>query len=79
MTDTDLKQTLQDLATVRSEGEPIVSLYLDTHFPDEQARERARVFVRDCVKNAIDRHAQHPQREALQRTLQRVTSVYAGI
>ena len=68
MTDRDLKDILHELANVRSEGEPIVTLYLDAHFADEQARERARVYVRDCAKRELDRHARHPQREALERT-----------
>lgn len=72
MTDLDLKRELQSLASVRSDGEPIVSLYLCTDFQDEQARERARVFVREATKNALARHSQHPQLESLRRTAGRV-------
>lgn len=74
MTDTELKRILQELAGIWSEGEPVVTLYLDTRFADEQSRERTRVFIRESAKAALDRHERHPQKEALRRTLDRVTA-----
>jgi len=71
MTDHDLRRELADLCELRSDTEPIVSLYLDTSWTDEKQRERARVFVQEASKQAVDRHAAHPQLEALRRTLAR--------
>ena len=72
MTDLELKRVLSDLSNLRSDSEPIVTLYLDTRWTDEKQRERSRVFVQEASKQALDRHAAHPQREALRRTLERV-------
>jgi peptide subunit release factor 1 (eRF1) len=72
MTDHELRRALADLSGLRSDEEPIVSLYLDTHWSDEKQRERARVFVQDAAKRAVERHQAHPQLEAMRRTLARV-------
>ncbi len=72
MTDPELRRALADLSGLRSDQEPCVSLYLHTHWNDEKQRERARVFVQDAVKRAVDRHRAHPQLEAMRRTLGRV-------
>jgi len=72
MTDHELRRALADLSGLRSDEEPIVSLYLDTYWNDEKQRERARVFVQDAVKRAIDRHRAHPQVDAMRRALGRV-------
>jgi hypothetical protein len=72
MNDLELRNLLQELAVLRADGEPVVTLYLDTRWTDEQQRERARVFVREEAKRELDAHAAHPQREALARTLARV-------
>jgi peptide subunit release factor 1 (eRF1) len=72
MTDHDLRRALAELCELRSDAEPIVSLYLDTSWTDEKQRERARVFVQESSKQAVDRHAAHPQLDALRRTLGRV-------
>jgi peptide subunit release factor 1 (eRF1) len=77
MTQQDLKAALADLSEVRSDGEPIVSLYLDAHWSDEKQRERARLYVRDAIRVAVDHHKAHPQLEALRRTLDRVASEVA--
>jgi peptide subunit release factor 1 (eRF1) len=74
MTQQDLKDALADLAEVRSDAEPIVTLYLDTAWTDEKQRERARVYVYDAIRLAEDRHKAHPQLEALRRTLGRVAA-----
>lgn len=72
MTDHDLRNLLQELAVLRADGEPVVTVYLDTRWADEQQRERARVFVHEQAKRELDAHAAHPQREALARTLARI-------
>ena len=77
MTQQDLKAALADLSEVRSDGEPIASLYLDAHWSDEHQRERARLYVHDAIRLAVDRHKAHPQLEALRRTLGRVASEVA--
>ena len=74
MTEQELKTALAELAEVRSDAEPIVSLYLDAHWSDERQRDRARLYVRDAVRLAVDRHGAHPQLEALRRTLGRVAA-----
>ena len=43
---TDLDGTLAELSRLRSGSEPIVSLYLDVRWRDEQRREQVRLFVR---------------------------------
>jgi peptide subunit release factor 1 (eRF1) len=75
MTDPELKALLQELAALQSEGEPIVTMYLDTRWSSEQQRERARVLVREQAKHQLDAHDAHPQREALERTLRRAVGV----
>jgi peptide subunit release factor 1 (eRF1) len=77
MTDHDLRKALSDLSGVRSDSEPIVSLYLDTQWTDEKQRERKRLFVHDSIRRAVDCHAAHPQLEALRRTLGRVAAAAA--
>ena len=77
MTDLELKRALQDLSNVRSDAEPVVTLYLDTRWSDEKHRERVRVFVQDEERWALDRHAAHPQLDALRRTLARVARAAA--
>jgi hypothetical protein len=74
MTDRELKALLQELAALHSEGEPIVTMCLDTRWSDEQQRERARGFVRERAKHELDAHDAHPQRDALERTLRRVVT-----
>ena len=72
MNDLELRRALQELSASRSDAAPVVSLYLDIRWSDEKQRERARVFVRAAAKQALERHAAHPQLEALRRTLARV-------
>jgi peptide subunit release factor 1 (eRF1) len=74
MTDHDLRKLLQELAVLRADGEPIVTLYLDTHWSDEQQRERARVYLREAARHELDSHEAHPQRDALERTIVRVAA-----
>src|SRR6266536_1074916 len=77
MTDHELRRAFAELAELRSDTEPVVTLYLDTHWSDEKQRERARVYVQDAVKRAIDHHIAHPQLDALRRTLGRVAKAAA--
>jgi peptide subunit release factor 1 (eRF1) len=74
MTDHELRVVLKELLSLRSEGEPVVTLYLDTCWNDEKQRERARVFVRERAKEELDAHEAHPQRERLERTLRRIVA-----
>lgn len=70
---TELDGTLTDLARMRSGGEPIVSLYLDVRWADEQQRERVRLYVQDRVRQTLAHYPPGtPDRPALDRTLQRV-------
>ena len=48
-----LDGTLAELARMRSGDEPIVSLYLDIRWGDEQQRERVRLFVQDRVRKKL--------------------------
>jgi peptide subunit release factor 1 (eRF1) len=75
MTDLDLRRALADLCELRSNGEPIVTLYLDTSWTDEQQRERSRLYVQDAARQAVDHHSAHPQLEALERTLARISAL----
>ena len=77
MTDHDLRAVLADLCELRSDTEPIVTLYLDTSWTDEKQRERARVYVQEAVKQAVDCHAAHPQLDGMRRTLGRVAAAAA--
>ncbi len=77
MTDLELRRALSDLSGLRSDAEPIVTLYLDTHWTDEKKRELSRVFLQDAVKRAVDCHAAHPQLQALRRTFRRVEKAAA--
>jgi hypothetical protein len=70
---TDLEPVLAELAAVRSGSEPILSVYLDVRWRDEQQRERVRVSMRDRAR-AIRSHYPPgtPDEPALSRTLARI-------
>ncbi len=69
---TDLAATLAELARLRSGSEPIVSLYLDIRWNDEQQRERARGFFRERARSILGHYAAGaPGKPALARTLER--------
>jgi peptide subunit release factor 1 (eRF1) len=72
-----LRSALADLCEVRSDAEPIVTLYLDTSWTDEKQRERSRLYVQEAGRQAVDRHSAHPQLEALRRTLGRIAHLAA--
>ncbi len=72
MTPRQLEAALHELSPLRSYLEPIVSLYLDTRWSDEQQRERVRLFVRERGRAERARHAESPAAAAIGRTLDRV-------
>lgn len=77
---TDLDRTLSELARVRSRAEPVVSLYLDVRWRDEQQRERVRVFVREGARRVLGHYlAGSPGRDGLARTLQEVEAYVEGL
>lgn len=77
---TELDGTLTELARLRSAGEPIVSLYLDVRWADEQQRERVRLFVQERVRQTLAHYPPGtPDRPALDRTLQRVQAHVARL
>lgn len=43
---------LRELANLRSDADPVVSVYLNTRWSDEMQRDRVRLFVRQKVKEA---------------------------
>lgn len=75
-----LDGTLAELARMRSGDEPIVSLYLDIRWGDEQQRERVRLFVQDRVRRVLAQYPEgSPGREGLARTLERVQELAGGL
>jgi hypothetical protein len=77
---TDLDGALGELARIRSGSEPIVSLYLDVRWRDEQQRERVRLFVQERSRAILHHYADGaPGRGGLVRTLARVERFVAGL
>jgi peptide subunit release factor 1 (eRF1) len=75
-----LDGTLSELARVKNGSEPIVSLYLDVRWNDEQQRERVRLFVQERVRQILARYPPgSPGREGLARTLAAVQEYVAGL
>ena len=76
----DLDGVLGELARLRSGSEPIVTLYLDVRWDDEQQRERVRVSVRDNARAILGHYAPGaPGRPALARTLDKISRLVAGL
>src|SRR5213594_1572097 len=48
----DLAARLSALARLAPTESPVVSVYLDTRWADEQQRQRARVFLRNEIRKA---------------------------
>jgi peptide subunit release factor 1 (eRF1) len=72
--------TLAELARLRSGSEPIVSLYLDIRWNDEQQRQRVRLFVQDRVRQVLSQYRPgSPGREGLVRTLTRIQDHVSGL
>jgi len=77
---TDLDGTLAELARLRSGSEPIVTVYLDVRWRDEQRREQVRLFVRERSRAILGHYAAGaPGRPALARTLEKVTGLVEGL
>ena len=77
---TVLDGTLAELARMRSGDEPIVSLYLDIRWKDEQQRERVRLFAQDGIRKTLARYPEgSPGREGLARILQRIQQYVGGL
>jgi hypothetical protein len=76
----DLAGTLSELARLRSGSEPIVSLYLDVRWRDEQQRERVRLFVQERSRAILGHYADGaPGRDGLARTLAKVQEFVGGL
>jgi hypothetical protein len=76
----ELDGTLSELARLRSGSEPIVSLYLDIRWRDEQQRDRVRLFVQERVRQTLAHYPPGtPGREGLERTLKRIHEHVAGL
>ena len=70
-----IDSALHELAGIRSDRDPIVTLYLDTKWADEHQRERVRVFVRERLRWARGQALDKTQENLdFQKTLDRVES-----
>src|SRR5512134_2873237 len=77
---TELDGTLSELARLRSGSEPIVSLYLDIRWKDEQQRERVRLFVQERIRQTLAHYRPGtPGREGLEKTLKRIQDHVSGL
>jgi hypothetical protein len=77
---TDLDGVLGELARLRSGSEPIVTLYLDVRWHDEQQRERVRLCVREKSRAILGHYADDaPGRPALARTLDKIEGFVEGL
>lgn len=77
---TDLDGTLSELARLRSGSEPIVTLYLDVRWKDEQQRQRVRLFVQERARRALGHYPRGaPGRDGLERTLARIEEYVSGL
>ncbi|WP_050724823.1 Vms1/Ankzf1 family peptidyl-tRNA hydrolase [Vulgatibacter incomptus] len=73
-----MESEFQDLAGLRSDADPIVSLYLDTDGSDQVQRERVRLFVQDRLQWA--RLRSPPDHLAtFQKTLARIEEYAEGL
>jgi hypothetical protein len=76
----DLAATLAELARLRAGSEPIVSLYLDVRWRDEQQRERVRLFVQERARATLAHYVDGaPGRAELVRTLEKVQAFANGL
>ncbi len=77
---TRLDGTLLELARLRSGSEPIVTLYLDVRWKDEQQREKVRLFVQERSRAILAHYAPDaPGRDGLVRTLEKLQGFVAGL
>ncbi|HEY0840805.1 MAG TPA: Vms1/Ankzf1 family peptidyl-tRNA hydrolase, partial [Vulgatibacter sp.] len=75
---TPFQAELQELAGLRSDRDPIVSMYLDTRWSDPAQRVRVRLFVENNLAS-VRASAAGPWRDALERTLQRIEAYVEGL
>ena len=75
---TPIQAELQRLAGLRSERDPIVSLYLDTRWSDPSQRVRVRLFVEEHLAR-LREVAEGPWRAAFERTLDRIERYVEGL
>ena len=69
----DLERAMTELARLRSDNEPIVSVYLDVRWSDEQQRDRVRLFVQEAIRRALAHYpGGTPGREGLGRSFGRI-------
>ncbi|WP_373045042.1 Vms1/Ankzf1 family peptidyl-tRNA hydrolase [Vulgatibacter sp.] len=69
---TPIDTALHELAGIRSDRDPVVTLYLNTRWADEHQRERVRLFVRERIRWARAEAGNGTNDDALNRTLDRV-------
>ncbi|HEX9052978.1 MAG TPA: hypothetical protein VF841_20785, partial [Anaeromyxobacter sp.] len=80
MSPTELDAALKELSRVRSGSEPIVSLYLDVRWADEQQRERVRLFAQEAIRRALAHYPEgSPGRDGLDRTFARIREWVSGL
>jgi hypothetical protein len=76
----ELDGTLSDLARLRGGSEPIVSLYADVRWKDEQQRHRVRLFVQEEIRRILKHYLpESPGRDGLERTLRKIEAYVAGL
>ncbi|WP_242344792.1 baeRF10 domain-containing protein [Anaeromyxobacter terrae] len=76
----ELDGTLSELARFQSGSEPIVSLYLDIRWKDEQQRERVRLFVQERIRHTLAHYLpESPGRAGLEKTLKRIQDQVTGL
>jgi len=75
---TPIQAELQWLAGLRSERDPIVSLYLNTKWSDQHQRVRVRLFVEEGIARARAEYA-GPDPDVFDRTLERIDRYVDGL
>lgn len=67
---------LRELASLRSDADPIVSVYLNTRWSDEMQRDRVRLFVRQKIKEARESGLNSGLSQSLDRVERYVEGLY---
>jgi len=75
---TPIQAELQRLAGLRSDRDPIVSLYLNTRWSDQHQRVRVRLFVKEGLARVREEYA-GPDPEMFERTLERIDRYVDGL
>lgn len=75
----DVRALLTELAGVE-DGAPVVTLCLDTHWKDEQQRERVRIFFEERMREALHLFPkQTPEGQGIRRTLEQLRDWVEGL